>query len=557
MMECMLSAEYPGVQFEVVNAGMVAINSHVVRHIARDVARLEPDAYIVYMGNNEVVGPYGPGTAFHAFSSSLAFIRAGIALRGTRIGQALDLLLRLPSRTGDRAARWNGMQQFLDHRVRADDPQLAIAYRHFERNLRDIVNAGAGAGARVLLCTIGVNLGTSPPFSATDEANAAFREAQRFEAAGRLDKALARFSDARDLDTLRFRADSQINAAIRRVAGEQPGSVTLVDVENIFAKASANGIPGDDLFLEHVHMNFHGNYVLAKALTDALSTGFPATVQERHAPKAQLSEADCARLLAFTVWNRFALDEDVYRRLGTPPFTFQLDHEARAAALARDLDGRREAAGPAGMAQARREYAEALRRDPNDWDLHQNFGNLLMASGDLAGAMREYRRVFELIPHAAEPYMHDAFALADKGQLEEGAVLIMTHNPDRPRDAAEAYFQLGEVFSANGDHARAASLLKKAVDLEPANKAARYQLALALGQQGRQPEAIAEFNALLAIDPDNADAHYNLAMALAGDERWDEAIRHLERVVELDPRDEEARAALGAARRAAATPPAN
>jgi len=562
MLERMLGAEYPGVRFEVINAGMVAINSHVIRHIARDVAQLQPDAFIIYMGNNEVVGPYGPGTAFYAFSPSLAAIRAGIAMRGTRIGQALDVVLRYSSRAKDRDARWNGMQQFLEHRIAADDPRLAAAYRHFERNLRDMVHAGTTAGARVVLCTVGVNLRASPPFGATEDANAAFREAKQLEAAGRYEEAKIRYGAARDLDTLRFRADAQINAAIRRVAGELAGLGTFVDAEALFARAAEHGIPGNDLFLEHVHMNFHGNFVLASAIRDTLAGQFPANVADRRPLGARLTERDCARLLAFTAWNRFAVDEDVYRRLGTPPFSFQLDHDARAEAMASDLESRRESTGPAGLAQARKEYAYAIDRAPEDWMLHQNFGDLLLASGYLTSAMREYRRVFELIPQAAEPYMRDAFALADRDQPEEAVALILTHNPDRPRSTAEAYDELGNVFSANGDHARAAAVFKKAVNLAPSDKNVRYKLAMALGQQNRRPEAIEEFTALLAIDPDNADAHYNLAMALAGEARWDEAVQHLERVVEVDPEDTEAKAALdkardGAARRAAATPPAN
>ena len=39
--------------------------------------------------------------------------------------------------------------------------------------------------------------------------------------AGRLAEARERFELARDLDVLRFRADSRINAVIREVAGEQ------------------------------------------------------------------------------------------------------------------------------------------------------------------------------------------------------------------------------------------------------------------------------------------------------------------------------------------------
>ena len=45
--------------FEVVNTAVTAINSHVVREIASDLEEIESDLWIVYMGNNEVYGPFG------------------------------------------------------------------------------------------------------------------------------------------------------------------------------------------------------------------------------------------------------------------------------------------------------------------------------------------------------------------------------------------------------------------------------------------------------------------------------------------------------------------
>jgi hypothetical protein len=55
ILEVMLQDRYPGLSFEVVNTAMTAINSHVVREIVRDCAQHEPSAFLVYMGNNEVV----------------------------------------------------------------------------------------------------------------------------------------------------------------------------------------------------------------------------------------------------------------------------------------------------------------------------------------------------------------------------------------------------------------------------------------------------------------------------------------------------------------------
>ena len=85
----MLRQQYPGVQFEVVNAAMTAINSHVTVEIARDCAAREPDLFVVYLGNNEVIGPYGPGTVFQRWSPSLSMIRASLWVKSTRLGQLL------------------------------------------------------------------------------------------------------------------------------------------------------------------------------------------------------------------------------------------------------------------------------------------------------------------------------------------------------------------------------------------------------------------------------------------------------------------------------------
>ena len=40
--------------------------------------RRQPDLFVVYMGNNEVVGPYGPGTVFQQWSPNRKLIRANV-----------------------------------------------------------------------------------------------------------------------------------------------------------------------------------------------------------------------------------------------------------------------------------------------------------------------------------------------------------------------------------------------------------------------------------------------------------------------------------------------
>lgn len=90
ILESLLENRYPDLKFEVINAAMTAINSHVVLPIARECASRNEDLWIVYMGNNEVVGPYGPGSVFGASVPGLSFIRTSLALRATRSGQVIE-----------------------------------------------------------------------------------------------------------------------------------------------------------------------------------------------------------------------------------------------------------------------------------------------------------------------------------------------------------------------------------------------------------------------------------------------------------------------------------
>src|SRR5882724_1566205 len=92
MLQAMLELRYPGTHFEMVNAAIVAINSNVIFPIARDCAGAGADIWVIYMGNNEVVGPFGAGTVFGQQTPPLSLIRANLALKSTRIGQSIETL---------------------------------------------------------------------------------------------------------------------------------------------------------------------------------------------------------------------------------------------------------------------------------------------------------------------------------------------------------------------------------------------------------------------------------------------------------------------------------
>jgi hypothetical protein len=148
ILEVLLNNKYPQTNFEVINVATTAVNSHVILPIAKDCARHQPDFFVLYLGNNEVVGPYGAGTVFAPISPSLSAIRANIAIKSTRIGQFLETLLSSIAADKTIPQSWEGMEMFLKKQVRLDDPALEYVYDHFGQNLKDICQTGIKAGAK-------------------------------------------------------------------------------------------------------------------------------------------------------------------------------------------------------------------------------------------------------------------------------------------------------------------------------------------------------------------------------------------------------------------------
>jgi len=407
-LDVMLRERFPSMKFEVVNTGSVAINSHVLLPIAKGLAVQHPDVFILYSGNNEVVGPYGPGTALTSSGMSLPVIRTSIFVRSTRIGQFL-------TKVGTQKKEWRGMEMFLDKQVRENSPLMQYSYANFEQNLRDTVAVAHNSGARVIVSTVATNLKDCGPFSSLHRENLSpddlrswttlvqqgadlestrsfadalkayqaatkiddqyaeleFRIARSFWMQGEYASAKQHYLRARDLDTLRFRADSKINDINRSVASSSPGA-ELVDADAIFSKESPNGIIGSELVYEHVHMTPLGNYLLARAMFLQIASKLPSESGHPLTEADVPSEAECEQLLAFTGHDRSRIATEMLDRLQKPPFTNQLNHSDQILRLV--LKSQEPAEN---LDETAAEYEWAIRKNPGDPVLHYNYGLFL------------------------------------------------------------------------------------------------------------------------------------------------------------------------------------
>ena len=89
-LEAILETRYPEQDVEVINLAITAINSNVILPLSKELAHYEADAWVLYMGNNEMVGPYGAGTVFGGKAPSTSYIKTILTLKKYRIVQWLE-----------------------------------------------------------------------------------------------------------------------------------------------------------------------------------------------------------------------------------------------------------------------------------------------------------------------------------------------------------------------------------------------------------------------------------------------------------------------------------
>src|SRR5262249_54256780 len=128
ILEVLLRQQFPDDHFEVVNTAMTAINSHVILPVARECAGHQPDVFITYIGNNEVVGPFGAANVIGSYSPRLRLIRANLALKSTRTGQLLTNVTRWLGAKPGGPEFWGGMEMFTRTQVGSGDAALQATY---------------------------------------------------------------------------------------------------------------------------------------------------------------------------------------------------------------------------------------------------------------------------------------------------------------------------------------------------------------------------------------------------------------------------------------------
>lgn len=575
-LEKLLAARYPSAKFEVVCTAMTAINSHAILPIARECARHKGDLWIVYMGNNEMVGPFGAATVFGTRAPSTASARLILGLQKLRLGQLLMSTARKISGRSSGRLEWKGMNMFLQNQVGPGDPRRDVVYRNFENNLADILDVGKAAGVPIVLNTVLVNLKDNAPFAsspgmpanqagdlgraltngisastrgealearrwfehalktAPTDAEAHFRLAGTLLEARDTNVALRHFQQACDLDALPFRADSRVNGVIRELAGrEARDGMVFLDIAQNMATNNPYGVPGEETFFEHVHFTPEGNYRLALAWAEQVSRLLPADLAAK-AGANWLDQAGCDEKLGLSGWNREAVTRDVLRRLAEPPFTHQSNHARQVANLRERLAELRQQLGAADTNAVRAAYEREVAGHASDHRLHESYAEFLEGTGDLAAAFGQWDAVRKLLPHHHVAHYHCGRLAMRQGRLKDAEELLHQAVTIRP-DLAEAWLNLGQIQALQGQDAKAMEFYQKELRLAPEDHRAYYHLGKACSKLGRREEAMGHLRTAIQLRPAYWEAHYALGEELAFAGQTQAARQKFEEVLRLKP----------------------
>ena len=327
-------------QVEAINAGGISYASYRVLRLMEELADYGPDLYVVYSGHNEFL----ESRTFAALRGEAPRLREARALlQRSRLYSLLSRGVRAaggaaPRRTilGDEVAAKN--EEIGGPELYHRDPEFrAGVIRQYRLGVERMVALARRRGIPLVLCTLPSNLSGVSPFKsehrpglgadelgrwerlfadgsaaleagrheealallseaeALDPAYAllSYRRGQALQALGRFEESYRAFARARQEDIVPLRALEEFNEALREVAARE--RVPLADVEARFRALSPGGIPGNNLFVDHVHPGIEGHQVVAEVVLDA---AVRAGLVPLDAARWEASREDARRLLA-------------------------------------------------------------------------------------------------------------------------------------------------------------------------------------------------------------------------------------------------------------------
>jgi tetratricopeptide (TPR) repeat protein len=453
-----------------VNLGITATNSYTIADLAPEVIAQRPDAVLIYAGHNEYYGALGAGST-ETLGAVPAFVRLYLRL------QRFKTFLLLRNMVGVALAAAHGDSPFAapdphpskmetvvrDQRIALGGKVYERGKRQFESNLLVALGAFRRAGVPVFIGSTPSNLRDQKPFGSL-AAPADSSAATVFDSAravlSRTDTARAGFlfARARDLDIIRFRAPGEFREIIKRAAAKT--GAHYVPSEEAFASAARYGIPGEDLFLEHVHPNARGYLLLGRTYFESLQrAGF-------------LRTADLKRLAD---WSEYA------RRMDLTPLDYRIAYHTVKTITTRwpflPVNAQQNYRGTYQPTDFTDSLAFAVSMGTTTWaQAKVATAQRFEARGQIDSALAEFVGLIGREPHSEAGYRLAGSALLNAKQSERALPYLEKSYAIEPTPFTS--YALGVLARQAGDSRRAIALLEQSLSLSPNAPATLYQLSI-------------------------------------------------------------------------------
>jgi len=633
-LRAMLPKADPSLRWELINAGGVSYASYRVALLMEELIGYEPDLFIIYSGHNEFLERRTYG---RLISTPAAVRGLGAIMSRTRTYQAVKHTVDMLSGSSDVEAEKRTylpgeVETILESSLGPEsyhrDAELRKHVRdHYRYNLMRMVDIARSVGAKVILVTPASNLRGCSPFKSEHRKDLAggqrkdwqtlFGDANKMHAAGRWDEALTAidnaiaiddryahghylhgrilwqlqrhgeakeaFTRAMDEDVCPLRAPRSMVDIVAEVANER--DVPVVDFVALLEGQSEQGIPGEELFLDHAHPTIEGNRRLALALLetmdrhrivhptsewdDTMVGQVTQEVESRLDVEAHgIALRNLSRLFRwagkFEEGQKLGLravemvpsDAEAHFVLGANVAELGLidkaiRHFRQALHIRPDYTKAHSNLGDALAKQGRydeaiSQYRQALKIDPNYSHAHGNLGVAMSAKGELDEAVGHFRRALQIEPGYTEAHNSLGTVLAALGRLDDGAKHFRQALKTRPH-YVHARYNLGSVLRSQGRFDEATEQFEQVLRANADYVYAHCGLGLVLQTRGKLDEAIDHYRQALEIEPEYAEAHGNLADVLSGQGKLDEAISHYRQALQADPNYAHAHCNLGVA----------
>ncbi len=325
MLQQQLKRLYPEKNIEIINTAMASVNSYTLLDFVDEIVQIEPDMVLIYAGHNEYLGIMGVGSAYGSMSSRASTLLY-LKLKSLKIYRLVEQVYYAAFSSSKDSQISPGLDERTLMAQIAKDKDIPLGsavfnqgIEQFEGNLSLILDQYQSHGIPVVLGNLVSNEEDLIPFSAIESLSETYLQelsaqpvsdlhsrqaeltrvieqgisnnlaANYFELGkvqvrlGDYQQAQNSFQQARDLDTLRFRAPSLFNSVIQSLV--QRTGVYLADVESAMRQDSKQGIIGKGHMLEHLHPTVRGYFVLSRAFLDSM-------VEHKLLPKSAWDNVD-------------------------------------------------------------------------------------------------------------------------------------------------------------------------------------------------------------------------------------------------------------------------